>query len=356
MTELRVAIIGAGTIALGEHVPAWLELPGVQVTAVADSSPAALAAVDSRFQIDHRQTDYRRLLDSPGIDVVDICVPSALHAEVTIAALGAGKHVLCEKPMATSRAAAAEILQAWQASDKKLMIAQHMRFEPSITRLRQWFDEHPPGKIYHARSQWMRRRRLPAKASFTDKRLAGGGVLYDLGTHMLDLAWWLMGCPQPTTASGAIYHHLARRDDVGGEWGTWDPAAIEVEDFAAGLFRFAGQATLSLEVSWLALQPEKEFRRLQLYGTQAGAVWPQNLVLGERNRAPWDRQLAPATGTKAHHQVVHHFGRAVLDDTPVPVPPEQSANVIAMLEGLYHSGAEGHEVPVETFGTLSGRS
>jgi predicted dehydrogenase len=170
---LRVALLGTGAIARSQHLPAWSKLPEFKMVALADASPVSLAAVPSEFQIERRVSDYRELLDDPDIDVVDICVPSALHSEVVIAALQAGKHVLCEKPMATSRADAAAMLAAWRASGKKLMIAQHMRFEPSVIQLRTYLERNSPGDVYYSRGQWLRRRRLPARPGFTDKRLSG---------------------------------------------------------------------------------------------------------------------------------------------------------------------------------------
>ncbi|HEV3341723.1 MAG TPA: Gfo/Idh/MocA family oxidoreductase [Pirellulales bacterium] len=346
---LRVALIGAGAIARSEHLPAWMKLPEFKVVAMADPSPVSLSAVPGEFDIRRRVADYRELIDDPDIDVVDICVPSALHAEVAIAALAAGKHVLCEKPMATSRPDAAAILDAWRASGKKLMIGQHMRFEPSVVQLRAYLQRNPPGDIYYTRGQWLRRRRLPARPGFTDRRLSGGGALYDLGVHMLDLAWWLTGCPRPSSISGQTFNRLARRRDLGSEWGTWEPTTIDVEDFAVGLVRFTNGSALSLEVSWLGFQPEEEFWRLQLYGSHAGISWPQCQLVGEDQLIPWNLQLAEAKGDKAHHQVIREFARSVLEDLPVPVPPEQSANIIAMLDALYASAASGREAPVEPF-------
>jgi predicted dehydrogenase len=347
--QLSVAVVGTGLIARDQHLPAWLKMAEVKVAAVADPSAQSLAAVYDQFGIDRRVGDYRELLDDKTIDVIDVCVPSGLHAEVTVAALSAGKHVLCEKPMATSRADAAAMLDAWRASGKKLMIGQHMRFEPSVRRLRAWLSRHPPGEIYYGRAQWLRRRRLPGRPGFTERKLSGGGALYDLGVHILDLAWWMMGCPAPTSVSGTAFQHLIRRTDIGSEWGQWNPQTIDVEDFAAGMVRFANGAALSLETSWLALQPETEFHRVQLYGTHAGILWPEGIIIGEEDQTPWDLKLEPVAGEKAQRQAIYEFARAVIDDLPVPIPPEQSATAIAMLEGIYASSVAGREVTVVPF-------
>src|SRR5690606_21646341 len=131
----------------------------------------------------------------------------------------------------------------------------------SVIQLRTYLKRYPLGHVYYARAQWLRRRRLPARPGFMQKSLAGGGALYDLGVHMYDLAWWLMDCPKPTSVSGAAFDQLVRRKDIGSEWGRWNPETIDVEDFAVGMVRFNNGAVLSLESSWLGLQPDEESKR-----------------------------------------------------------------------------------------------
>lgn len=344
--ELRVGLIGAGSIARDQHLPGWGLVPQATVVAVADASLAAAEKTAADFSLPRFETDYRVLLDDPSIDVIDICCPSALHAQVSIAALSAGKHVLCEKPMATSRADAEAVLAAARAAGKKFMIGQQMRFDASIPPLRQTLQTIDLGHVYYARAQWLRRRRVPGRPGFTFKAYSGGGPLYDLGVHVLDLTWWLMGAPEPLAASAATFNHLAKRGDLGTEWGSWDAKTIDVEDFAAGQIRLAGGSLLSLEVSWLGFQPERDFHRVQLFGTRAGLLWPDCRMFGETAGKPWDLQLPRPKGEKPHREVIRQFAQAILDDKPVPVPPEQSVQVIAMLEALYASAAQGAEVRI----------
>jgi predicted dehydrogenase len=343
--QLNIGLIGAGLIARDQHFPAWRKIPFTRVLAVADSSADALVHFGEE-QVPLRFTDYRELLAEPRIDVVDICAPSGLHAEVTIAALRAGKHVLVEKPMATNRADAEAMLRTARECNRKLMVAQHLRFGPSMLQLRKYLERHPLGDVYYARGQWLRRRRLPARPGFTRHSLSGGGAIYDLGIHMFDLTWWTMGCPRPVTVTGGMYDHLSRRDDLGSEWGQWDHTQVEVDDFAAGLVRFENGALLSLEVSWLGFMKEPEFWRMQLFGQQRGLAWPDLVVTGETDRIPWDVQLSEPDGEKAHHETIRRFAEAVLNDQPVPVPPEQSATAIAVLEGLAISHRQGREQPI----------
>ena len=358
VSHLNVAVIGAGAIARSQHLPGWQKVPEARVVAMADASPVALANTADFFGIEKRATDYRELLDDPAIDVFDICAPSGLHAEISIAALQAGKHVLCEKPMATSRSDAARMIEASETSGKKLMIGQHMRFDPGVRQLRESVEQFPLGDVYYCRAQWLRRRRLPARPGFTSRALSGGGALYDLGVHMLDLGLWMMGNPVVTSVSGATYGWLARRrNDIGSEWGQWDPATIDVEDFAVGMVRFANTSVLNLEASWLGFQPQEEMWQLQLFGTQAGAIWPPTQISGETRFKPWDirpgerPQDHPGDRPleKPHHEIIRQFALALVNNTEVPVPPRQTANSVAILEGLYRSAAEGREVPVQGF-------
>lgn len=353
--ELRVAIIGLGGIARDQHLPAWGGVKNAIVVAAAEPVAATLNHVADEFEIPTRVADYRRLLDDPSIDLVDICVPSALHAEVTLAALAAGKHVLCEKPMATRRADAQAMLNAWRVSGKKLMIGQHLRFDPGAIALRAYLAQNPLGHVYYSRAQWLRRRRLPARPGFTSKALSGGGALFDIGVHVLDLAWSLAQTPAPATAFGATFDRLARRGDLGGEWGAWNPRTIDVEDFAVGMIRYADGSVLQLEASWLGFQREAEQWRVQLFGDKLGVSWPDNHIAGESKGRPWTAELASESAMangepkKPHHALIEAFAQSVLDDRDPPIPPAESAMVIAMLEAILVSATTGHEAPIEPF-------
>ncbi|CAL1125199.1 unnamed protein product [Cladocopium goreaui] len=274
LDRIRVAVIGTGSISTDEHIPGWQAIPDAEIVALADASELALASAKKLVPDGVRLVnDYRDLLDDSDIDVFDICAPSALHAEISIAAMQAGKHVLCEKPMATCREDAARVLTARNETGRHYMTALHMRVDPSVVSLRKALESVPLGEVYYARAQWLRRRRLPGRKGFTTRALSGGGPSYDLGVHMFDLAWWMMGCPRPVRVSGTMSDRLVHRTDLASEWGEWDPATIDVEDFAAGWIRFENSAVLALETSWLMFDNVPERWQVQLYGDQAGAVW-----------------------------------------------------------------------------------
>jgi predicted dehydrogenase len=343
---LRVGLVGVGGIGVDQHLPGWAKVPFAEVAALADPSPDALARAGALVPGARHFEDWRDLVARDDLDVVDVCAPNALHAPVAKAALRSGKHVLCEKPLATTATEVAELADAARAAGRVLMAAQQLRFDRTAVGLKGLIDAGMLGEVYYARAQWLRRRLLPARPTFTERRLSGGGPAFDIGVHVLDLACWFMGWPEPVSVTAGLGTFLARRPDVAGEWGEWDRARFDVEDFAAGFVRFASGAVLTLETSWLAFQPERETVKVQCYGTRGGLVWPEGVLAGETARAPWDLRLCDTSRNPAHHDEIRAFAEAVRDGKPSPIPVEETLRGIRVLEAFYRSAEERREVAV----------
>lgn len=345
--KLQVGIVGVGGIARDQHLPAWAKVPFAEVTAAADVAETALNQVADTFAIRRRFIDWLKLIELDDLDIVDICTPNRTHTPIALAALSAGKHVLCEKPLATTTAEVQHLADAADKSGKLLMTAQHWRFEPAAVQLKALIDAGTIGDIYYARAQFLRRRLVPGRPTFIEKQHSGGGPVFDIGVHILDLALWFMGSPAPVSVSAIVDAKLAHRPDLGGGWGDWDRQRFDVEDFAAGFVRFAGGAALTLETSWLAFQPERELIRLQAFGTRAGLTWPDKTVVGETNRVPWSMRLDDVAEASPYQAEIRQFACAARDGLPSPVPAEQSLKVIKILEGFYHSARQGREVTLD---------
>jgi predicted dehydrogenase len=341
--KLRVGVIGVGSIGREQHLPAWASVPFAELTAAADLNEAVLQRATDQFAIPHRFTDWRDLVDHD-LDIIDVCTPNATHLPIALTALQAGKHVLCEKPLATTAADVRKLWDVSRATGRLVMAAQNFRFDAASVELKKRADAGVFGEIYYARAQWLRRRFLPARPTFTEKALSGGGPMLDLGVHLIDLAYWLMGTPEPVSVSASAGTKLAKNPDVGGAWGDWDHERIDVEDFAAGYVRFANGATLTVETSWLAFQPEDETVRLQCYGTHGGAVWPDAVLTGEMNREPWTKRLEGLPKRTSYREQVLAFATSVRDGLPAPVPIEETLNVLRIIEGFYRSAKLGREV------------
>ncbi len=349
--KLKVGMIGLGGIA-HTHVPGWNASPYTEIVGGADINPAVFEPWKAKYGMTHFTENGADLINDPEIDIIDVCTPNRCHAPQVIAALKAGKHVLCEKPLAPTPAEIHEMIAARNQSGKLLMTAQHFRFRGISKAVKAEVDEGVLGSVYHARAWMLRRSGLPLKDTFIYKKNSGGGPTIDIGVHILDLALWLMGHPKPVAVSGVSRVELAHHEGSFTSWGNQAvPQDIDVEDFAAAFVRFDTGATLVLEVSWLLHHnAQGEDARLWLYGTEGGCEWPQANFMGTnyKTRQLDTRTLQLTADTmEAHALECVEFARAVAEGLPSPVPAEQSLYVQTILDGIYRSQASGSEVKVD---------
>ncbi len=348
---LKVGVIGVGGIAR-THFPGWRESPHADVAALADVVPDVLQRVGREQGVSRLYERPEDLIADPDIDVVDICTPNNYHAPLAIAALEAGKHVLCEKPLAPTPEAIRDMIAARDRSGKLLMTAQHFRFQGTAQALKTEIDSGILGDIYHARSWMLRRAAAPTRPGFIMKQHSSGGPCIDIGVHILDLTLWMMGFPKPVSVTGVTQDKLARQPGAFSIWGGPIPREhFDVEEFAAAFVRFENGATLILEVSWLLHhKTPMEDMQMWLYGDRAGSHWPSNEILWSNNASQqqMNTTLVRAEGGEPHAKECVAFADAVVNGRPSPVPAEQSLVVMTILDGLYRSAAEGREIRLDT--------
>lgn len=351
MTKLKVGVIGVGGIAR-THMPGWEASEHAHVVAGADISEAALQRWGKQFAVDRLVTDAGELIADPEIDIIDVCTPNNYHAPLAIAALQAGKHVLCEKPLAPTPAEIQGMIEARDRSGKMLMTAQHFRFMGSSRAIRAEIDAGALGDVYHARSWLLRRAAVPTRPGFILKEHSGGGPCIDVGVHILDLTLWFMGNPRPVAVTGVARAELAHQEGAFSIWGGSIPTQFDVEDFAAAFVRFENGATLILEVSWMLHHDTGDRNsdmQMWLYGTRGGCHWPKCEVYESNNRTAqhYDRLLKiKRDALEPHAQECVEFVEAIVDGAPSPVPAEQSMQVMAILDGVYRSQKVGREVQI----------
>ncbi len=341
--RVRVAVVGTGGIGK-YHIRLWQELATAEVVGVFDPDAAAAKEAAERYGVKKIYAALAEAVGDPRVDLVDICSPNMFHREGVVAALEAGKHCLCEKPLAVTPAEIEAMIAARDRSGKLLMTAQHMRFEQRSQTLKRVIDAGRLGEVYYTRAWWLRRRCAPVKPGFLRKSQAGYGPGLDIGVHVLDLAMHFLGHPQPVSVTGLTARHLAQRPDVANEWGAFKAADFEVEEFAAGFIRFRNGAALSLEVSWLLNMLEKEQYGVWLFGTEGGAHWPDLKLASVRDGLLVDTTIVSQTGGDGHKHELAACADAVLHGQPSPVPAEQSLTVARMLAALYESAETGREV------------
>ncbi len=342
-----VGIVGFGGIATGCHVPGWQKLDDVEILGAVDSSEKARKSAKEEFSIPHVFDDYRKLLEIKDIDIIDVCTPNTSHFPITVDSLKAGKHVICEKPLAVSVKEVEGMIKEAKKAGKKLMAAQHQRFKKDSAAVKKMIDAGDFGEIYHAVAYAMRRRGVPARDTFIKKALSGGGPMFDIGVHILDLTYWFMGCPKVHSVKGVACTKLAKRNNICNcLWGEFDRKAYDVEDFATGYIRFTDGRTIFLSCSFLANMEKMEDFSTTLYGTEAGLKWPEGKIYTEKKGVLQDVEIRfdSLADITPHHEEIRAFLECVKKDKDVPVKPEESLEVIKILEGIYRSAKTGKEV------------
>jgi len=346
---LKVGVIGVGGIA-NTHFPGWKESPHAEVIALSDVVPETLKRAGETQGVELLYEKPEELIANKDIDIVDICTPNMYHTPLAVAALKAGKHVLCEKPLAPTPKDIQKMIAARDESGKMLMTAQHFRFQGSAQALKAELDRGLLGDVYHARSWMLRRSAAPTRPGFILKQHSGGGPCIDIGVHILDLTLWMMGHPKPVSVVGVTQDKLAHQPGAFSNWGGPIPKEFDVEEFAAAFVHFANGATLVLEVSWLLHhKTQGEDMQMWLYGDKGGAHWPSNELLFSNNESKqlMNMQLQNAAGGEPHAKECIAFAEAIVNKAPSPVPAEQSMDVITILDGLYRSAKSGRQVTLK---------
>lgn len=344
----KVGLIGTGSICQSVHIPAYVKNPDAEIVAICDINEETLAKVGDQLNIDKamRFTDYNKLLKVAAIDMVDVCTPNFVHMDPTIKGLNAGKHVICEKPIALNAKEGAKMAAAEKASGKKLMIAYCWRWNAGAQALKRFIDAGSMGEIYYARVQALRRRGVPSWGVFIDKEKQGGGPLIDIGCHALDLTLFLMGHPKPISASGMSVTKFGNKKGTFGAWGAWDYDKYTVEDFAAGFIRFENGATLTLESSFCA-NIEHDVFNTSLMGTEGGATLDPLKMYREENQTLIDVSPVMLKNVGTHEAEIFAFVDAIRTNKPSPVPGEQGLMVAKILDAIYESSEKGKEVAIK---------
>jgi len=353
---ILVGIIGTGGIAGGKHMPALAKLEGVEMTAFCDIEEAKAQAAARRFGTSDAKVyaDYRELLKDPAIDVVHVLTPNDSHAEITIAALEAGKHVMCEKPMAKKAADARRMLEAARRTGKKLSIGYQTRQSAESQYLKKVCAAGDLGEIYFAKAHALRRRAVPTWGVFLDAEKQGGGPLIDIGTHALDLTLWMMDNYEPKSVVGNVYRKLGDNEGSANAWGPWDTKKFTVEDSAFGFITMKNGATIILEASWAINLLDTTEANCTLAGTKGGADMKDGLrINGEKNGTMYVQNIQTGGGGVAYfdskgvdlaYEEAKSWINAVRNDTDPVVLPEQALVVSEILEAIYESAKTGQPI------------
>jgi predicted dehydrogenase len=364
---LKAGIIGCGGIANQKHLPALKKANSrIEIVAFCDLIPERAEKAKSEYGSGSSKvfTDYHDLLKIPEIDIVYVLTPNVAHCEISVAALNAGKNVMCEKPMAATVEDAERMMDAYKKSGKLLTIGYQNRYRPDSMCLKRLCDENKFGQIYYAQAHAIRRRGVPTWGVFTDKSKQGGGPLIDIATHSLDLTLWMMNNYEPATVTGVTFEKLGktlRPEDQGNSMGPWDPSTYEVEDAAFAFITMKNGSLVTIDSSWILNSTEERNASTYLCGTKAGAEltgvggWNDkklyiNEIMGgkqvktEVNTSAGGVDLFPGQEVKPADVECKLWLDAVEGKGELLTKPEQAFVVTKILDAVYKSAKLGKQI------------
>ncbi len=348
MKLLRFGIIGAGWPGQ-QHAKAIAAIDGVELSSCSDTDPGRLEQFVTEFRAASCFADFHHLLRDPQLDAVIVCLPNFLHFPASLAALEAGKHVLCEKPP-TMNAAEMKVLRG-EAAKRGLIyfFGRQFRFTPALRTAREIVAEGKLGTIYRARATWIRSRGIPPGIGswFTDKKRSGGGALIDIGVHALDTAWFLMGTPRPVSISAKVFRNFAHLVQA---------PIFDVEDEAHAFIRFENDCIVELETCWAANLTDdtpigppwvgRESNNCILFGTK-GTLRLKPLTLFEDRNGKLETVPFESRYTENSFEMqLRNFADAVRGHGEPMNDAEQAFELMEMIDGIYTSSQLGKEVPV----------
>jgi len=339
-SKLRVGVVGLG---MGKsHIPNFARHPHAEVVALCDVNETLLKAQAEERGIKRTFTDAAKLFGSGEVDVVSIATPNATHQPLTLAALEAGLHVCCEKPMAMNAGQSQQMLDKAREKGRKLAINYSHRQKSDVAAMGRYVHAGDVGDVYFIRTTWHRRRGIPGRPSFVKKASAGGGCLIDLGVHIIDIALYLAGFPEVRAVSGQT--HLKFADKYAPKLG------MEVDDFATAYIRCADQLTIAVEVSWASHHLHPEQMITSVYGTEGGLtrkIEHYRDPLIQLHHTEHENLVSTTVESFAHvPSVQEDLIDAILQDREPAASGAHGHLLMQVLDAIYESSETGKEVAI----------
>lgn len=345
----RIGVVGLG--GMGRTHATSVVDAGHDVVAGADVQPAARERFTDAFDAATFE-DFEAMYEEADVDGVIVTTPNAFHEPASVAAFERDIDVLCEKPLAASLDAAERMVEAEAASDARGMVGVQSRFRPSTRLFSAYRDEGRFGDVRHVEVRTIRQRGIPGVGSwFTNRELAGGGALIDIGVHVLDRSLHMLEFPELLEVSATTRADFGGRGDYADpdDWGVGrgaDEETFDVEDSASGFVRCAGGTTLSFEVAWAANRPSPT-NSLVVWGTEGGAVFGRDgLRFLDADVTGVDHYVETEISTGQNHSAQAQKVEAFLaDDHDGPAASfAEGLAVQRLMDAIYRSAEKGGSV------------
>ncbi|MFD2328591.1 Gfo/Idh/MocA family protein [Cohnella sp. GCM10020058] len=350
MKKLGIGVIGTGSIS-ESHLNAYAANKDATIVAVCDLNKERADKAAAKYGASSVYTNYQDLLANPEVEAVSICTWNHTHAEIAIAAVKAGKHVLVEKPLSMTVEEAEAVRDAVRSSDRILQVGFVRRYDANAQLAKRFTEQGEFGELYYAKASLIRRLGNPG-GWFADKDRSGGGPLIDIGVHVIDLSWYLMGRPKVKSVSGNVYNKLGNRSNVKGlsfyQAADYDASRNTVEDLANALIRFENGASLLVEVSY-ALHAKSDESAVRLYGTKGGfEIDPELTIVSERHDTILN--VTPQVDSlkfnfqQAFQSEIDSFIASATAGTEPLSPVEDGLTMMRILRAIYESAEQGKEI------------
>jgi len=354
MSKLRIGIIGAGNIAR-DHLRSYKQCDDVEVVAICDINEDVLNEKGDEFGIEKRFTSMEDMLANVELDAVSVCVWNCNHAKCTIAALNAGLHVLCEKPMSYTVEEAKEMVEVSKKTGKILMLGFVTRFTNDTIIAKDFVDKGILGDIYYGEATYLRRHGNPG-GWFSDHSRSGGGPVIDLGVHAIDNIRYLMGSPKPVSVYAMTNNNIGPRHHLKTDVG-WKPKGAsakdicDVEDFATALIRFDNYATILLRASYDMHDVSTNGKKL--LGTKGGLKYgTSDAPTIYTEMCDYMVDVTPSinnlkAGKASFAAEIKHFVDCCLGKCECTATAEDGYVVMQILDAIYRSAETKHEVIIK---------
>jgi len=341
MRKLKIGLLGTGIIIRNSHILTLINNPLAELVAVGNLHQDSLRKIADDFKIPKTYTDFAEMAADPDIDAVVNALPNYLHAPVTIQMLKAGKHVLCEKPMALSVKECEAMIDTAKKTGYKLMIAHMWRFDREIIWLRNVIMSGKLGKIFKAKSHEVLIYDIfgedpSTKSWFVNKSLAGGGAMTDVGIHSFDTLRFVLGDIRPTKVFAKI--------------GTYFKD-IEVEDTATLMLEFEGGILSLIEAGWYNLYADEKQGYTQIFGTKGYArAVPSELQIDIEGEWSFVKPQIPQRDQQedlsAFQAQMDHFLNCIIKNKEPSPNGNDGLWAMKILEAAYHSDKIGDSVNI----------
>lgn len=348
MNKIRVGVIGAGSIAQSGHLPFYAKNKNVELAAIADLNLDRAVSMARKFDARKVYHDAEEMLQKEKLHAVSICTANNSHVPLALMAIRNGTDVLVEKPLGVNYDEAAHLVEESEEAGRICMVGMTHRFRNDARVMKRFIEAGDLGNIYYVKTRILRSRGTPM-GWFTNKAIAGGGPLMDIGVHALDLAWWLVGQPEIATVSGQMVQGIGNyRTEMLGRWHaadseTQNQVVFDVEDFASAYLRFNNGIVLHLEVSWAINGPQDESLKVEVYGTKGGMTLVPLRFFSEKNQIFGESGMLIKNNDPMEEEI-NHFISAVMNRTQPLITARQGAEVIKMLDSIKLSSSKQAEI------------